>query len=253
MVAPSTSADNACSGEAEPSNCCGRTGHREHRGGIHLGNVPSREAGCAWLGERLGWRHWCRRGQGHKTVVRWTTQGRHRCYRQWFVSGGRYGWFDGRQRCHDDRRCGFRFRLDGALWLSDGFGRGYYLNGKAQPQVWPDQIWRAERGPVFAYTRADIQLEQVVVTTRIAEQTGGNTAQRVAALHDVPLRSVALLDNRAWQGEGQRPTRIDQACAVEHATVRHLLPVVGVDDPVEFLYRAVVPLGNGPARSKRLL
>ena len=53
MLAPSTSPHNACSGEAEPSNCCGRTGHREHRGGIHLGNVPSREAGCARLGERF--------------------------------------------------------------------------------------------------------------------------------------------------------------------------------------------------------
>src|SRR5437764_1376959 len=182
MVARPTSADNACSGEAEPGDCCGRTGHREHRAGIHLGNVRCREAWCAWLGERLGWRCWCRRGHG-KTVVRWTTQGRRGCYRQWFGSGGRYGWFDRRQRRHDRRRRGVRFRLDGALWLSDGFGRGYYLNGKAQPQVSPDQIWRAERRPVFAYPRADNQPEQVVVTTRIAEPPGGNTADGDAALH----------------------------------------------------------------------
>src|SRR5207237_593623 len=76
--------------------------------------------------------------------------------------------------------------------------------------------------PIFIEARSDIQLEQLLVALRIPEQPGGNSAQRIAALHHVPAGSVALLDGRARQRNVQHPAGVNQRGAIELPPIPHL-------------------------------
>ncbi len=84
--------------------------------------------------------------------------------------------------------------------------------------------------PVWG-SRAAIELEDLEPTVRVAEETGTNAVQRVTRLDGVPPGAIGRsLDAPSWIRDAQGPADENQSAPIEHAPVRLLPALIGLED-----------------------